>query len=144
MPGYPECRWCEFRDDPDRTCSSYATGNRRRCEILEHAEAVRGQIRAETLADPRPGYKAPDAPPPPPQAAPDPVPLSVTLERIELMRGCDYRGPVAQCGCTPLRVCWLGKGSRPDADAGYGHVTERECMSCPRVSSETAGDAPPA
>lgn len=53
-----------------------------------------------------------------------------TVSAILLYKSCDYRGPVAQCGCTPLRVCYLGKGSRPDPEASYGHVTERDCLAC--------------
>jgi len=74
------------------------------------------------------------APPPPPPPDPGPPAGSIegtkAIERILLYKSCDYRGPVAQCGCTPLRVCYLGKGSRPDPEASYGHVTERDCLAC--------------
>jgi len=142
LPGYPECPVCPYKDDPGKTCHAFAAKNRRICELIEVGRQWEARVVELTEADPNPPPPpAAPAPQPPPVVTEgaDPVPIAAVLERIELMKGCDYRGPIAQCGCTPLRVCWVGKGTRPDPEEGYGHVTERDCMAC---RSSDSADVP--
>lgn len=131
MPGYPECLVCPYRDDPGKTCHALASGVRRICELIELGRQWEALVVERTEADP-----SPPAPPPPAPASPS---AATVMERQRLVLECDYRGPVAQCGCTPLRVCWLGRGSRPDPDAGYGHVVDRDCLECVTSPGEQPG-----
>lgn len=41
-------------------------------------------------------------------------------DRLELVRGCDYRGPSVACGCNAARVCFAGRGA----------VSLAHCLAC--------------
>lgn len=114
----PEGCWGE---SVARFCTLVASG---RCDYA-------AMLYTRATGEPAPFACPEDVPEPPPVGTPPQAPLVVIHpSAILLYKSCDYRGPVAQCGCTPLRVCWQGKGSRPDADTSYGHVTERDCLAC--------------
>jgi hypothetical protein len=49
--------------------------------------------------------------------------------QLELMQGCDYRGPVLQSGCNCRRVCYAGKGKK-SADGDYFEVSSSDCALC--------------
>lgn len=59
------------------------------------------------------------------------IPLAETLRLKLLVAACDYRGPISQCGCTEMHVCFLGRGTSPGGGPGPD-VALSTCLECVR------------
>lgn len=67
------------------------------------------------------------------QAVPEP-PRPDPADILELVHGCDYRGPQVQGGCHCLHLCLAGRGRGPGGNDQHW-VSVNDCFACVREPS---------